>query len=434
MLLKLSEREELDVSVELEFAAPARLGVRIHYETLPAAAGDVVAQLSWPRSATSPAIAELCVTDQHGAAAVYESIVGSGSERVHQWICGRDLTRGSTVRYSVKVHDGATGAASLEPLPSHWHDTVFTGSGRTFLALRPHPEPLNWRVEWAEMDGGLPNAATSRGEGSLSATARLLETAQYTYFMLNPSAKIVSNSGLVRGYAASSDSATLASAVEYADETAHWLLALFAEKARAYRLFLTRPQAASAHGTAIPGGVVVSLGDRWKPVEHGLACLIAHEAVHEWLWLHGPIDEVNWLNEGVAEYYSIRALIETGNVEAAAMRRRIERALEVEARAVTPSSGRELLYARGLLYFARAQRALMDQQRRDLDHLVRAVRAELRAGGQVTPEGWRRMLRAELGETDSVLWAQATGDVPEGAPGRLVSEELAALTEALGAK
>ena len=43
--------------------------------------------------------------------------------------------------------------------------------------------------------------------------------------------------------------------------------------------------------------------------------MLAHEVVHEWLRLDGPVEDVTWFNEGAADYYSLVAPLRAGLIE-----------------------------------------------------------------------------------------------------------------------
>ena len=140
----------------------------------------------------------------------------------------------------------------------------------------------------------------------------------------------------------------------------------FAAPAHPYRVFLRTHPNRGANASAHPASFVMALNPTDPLDETALYETLAHELVHEWLRLDGPVEDVTWFVEGSADYYSLvlplraglvgeDAFLEAVNFEARECYANVRRDLGIrEAQQVffTDFMAHRLPYARGLFYLA----------------------------------------------------------------------------------
>lgn len=194
----------------------------------------------------------------------------------------------------------------------------------------------------------------------------------------------------------------------------------FGAPAHAYRVFLRTHPHRGANASAHPASFVMAMNPA-DPLEEGKVYeTIAHELVHEWLQLDGPVDEVTWFVEGAADYYSLVLPLRAGilgddaflravNQEARTGYANPRRHLTLKEAAplfFTDFLAHRLPYVRGMFYLADLDARLRDatSDERSVDDVVRDVVRRRMEGHVVGVGEWCTLVDEILaGEERQVL-------------------------------
>ena len=143
---------------------------------------------------------------------------------------------------------------------------------------------------------------------------------------------------------------------------------------------------------------------------------LAHELVHEWLRLDGPVEDVTWFVEGAADYYSLvlplraglvgeDAFLQAVNFEARECYANVRRDLGIrEAQQVffTDFMAHRLPYARGMFYLADldGRVSAATSGARNVDDIVRDVVRRRDQGERVGLDEWCALVEDVLADPE----------------------------------
>jgi len=327
------------------------------------------------------------------------------------------------------------------PLELRGEGVGLSGALKCFVVLPPGPEDLTFELRWERPMGGdgSPDgwmAVSSLGEGDgrdgeLAGTR--LELLGDTYVMCGDLADRHHRDGQLSIWWLTSPGIDVEAFTARLGTTYQVMCESFDAPAHPYRVFLRAHPHRGGNASAHPASFVMAMNPADPLDEGSLYETLAHELVHEWLHLDGPVEEVTWFVEGAADYYSLVLPFRAGmldeevflnavNFEARECYANPRRNLTVrEAQQLFFSDflAHRLPYARGMFYLAdldaRLRRATSGRQ--SVDDVVRDVLRSRRAGARVGLEQWCARVEEALPDAEmSILDALVFTGV--GRPGK----------------
>jgi predicted metalloprotease with PDZ domain len=318
--------------------------------------------------------------------------------------------------------------AATPPLELRAEGVGLSGALKCFLVLPEGPEDLTFELRWTSpegVDGPADSwvAVSSLGEGSRrdgEMAGRGLELLGDTYIMCGDLADHHHRDGdlstwwLTRpGIDVEAFTARLGTIYQVMSEA-------FDAPAHPYRVFLRTHRHRGAAASAHPASFVMALNPADPLDDLSLYETIAHELVHEWLQLDGPVDEVTWFVEGAADYFSLVLPLRNGMLDEDAFLRAINTAAregyasprrhlslrEAQQEFFSDFLAHRLPYVRGMFYLAdldaRLRRATTGRQ--SVDDLVRGVLRSRRAGQRVGIDQWCDRIQQTLPEEEMPIF------------------------------
>ena len=365
----------------------------------------------------------LRASDDRGAIPLTTSATeNEDGEPVRQWSVQRATTGPVEASYLAEPASEAPRPAT-PPLELREEGSGLSGALKCFLVLPPGPEDLTFALRWRTRtgqgsgDSWMAVCSLGEGDGSHGELAGIgLELLGDTYVMCGDLAQHHRRDGQLSmwwltppGIDVEGFSARLGSTYRLMSE-------VFDAPSHRYRVFLRTHPHRGGNASAHPASFVMAVNPANPVSEASLYETLAHELVHEWLRLDGPVDEVTWFNEGAADYYSLVLPFRAGMLDEEAFLR----AVNFEARECYANPRRELNvrdaqqlffsdffahrlpYARGMFYLAdldaRLKRATSG--RHCVDDLVRDVVRRRRDGERVGIEQWCARVGEESGEAE----------------------------------
>ena len=405
-------------------------------------AGDPVGQmpLSIAGAPTLQLECEVAATDELGPVPLVTRLTESDEgEALRCWSVGRSTFGAVAVSYLAEPVAEEPRAAT-PPLELRREGVGLSGALKCFLVLPPGPEDLTFELRWDGLVGcggsreGWMVSSLGEGDGRDGELAGAgLELLGDTYVMCGDLADRHHRDGHLSiwwlthpGIDVEAFTARLGSTYQVMSEA-------FDAPAHPYRVFLRAHPHRGANASAHPASFVMAMNPAEQLDEAPLYETLAHELVHEWLRLDGPVEDVTWFVEGAADYYSLvlpfragmldeEAFLNAVNFEARECYANPHRNVSVrEAQQLFFSdfTAHRLPYARGMFYLAdldaRLMRATSGYQ--GVDDVVRDVLRKRRAGAPVGIQQWcarvQEVLRdAEMPILDALVF---TG---QGRPGK----------------
>jgi predicted metalloprotease with PDZ domain len=340
-------------------------------------------------------------------------------EPERRWGAGR--TTHGTVEVSYLARPIAEEPQPAPPLELRREETGLSGALKCFLVLPPGPEDLPFRLRWdppAESAGGMA-VVSSLGEG-LGTDGEVegigLELLGDTYVMVGDLADRHLRDGEMSTWWLTTPGIDVEAFGARLGATYTLLAETFAAPAHPYRVFLRTHPHRGANASAHPSSFVMALNPVDPLDETALYETLAHELVHEWLRLDGPVEDVTWFVEGAADYYSLvlplraglveeDAFLQAVNFEARECYANVRRDLGIrEAQQVffTDFMAHRLPYARGLFYLAdlEARLSAATSDSVSVDDIVRDVVRRRARGERVGLDAWCAIVEDVLGETE----------------------------------
>ena len=336
-------------------------------------------------------------------------------EPERRWGAGR--TTHGTVEVSYLARPIAEEPQPAPPLELRREGTGLSGALKCFLVLPPGPEDLPFRLRWdppaVAAEGMAVVSSLGEGLGTDGEVEGIgLELLGDTYVMVGEMADRHLRDGGVHvvahhaGIDVEAFGARLGATYTLLAET-------FAAPAHPYRVFLRTHPHRGANASAHPSSFVMALNPADPLDETALYETLAHELVHEWLRLDGPVEDVTWFVEGAADYYSLvlplrarlvgeDAFLQAVNFEARECYANVRRDLGIrEAQQVffTDFMAHRLPYARGLFYLAdlEARLSAATSGSVSVDDIVRDVVRRRAQGERVGLDAWCALVEDVLG-------------------------------------
>jgi predicted metalloprotease with PDZ domain len=350
-------------------------------------------------------------SDDRGAIPLATSTTeNKDGEAIRQWSLQRSTTGPVEVSYLAEPVS-ETPRPATPPLELRGEGGGLSGALKCFLLLPPGPEDLTftlrWRARTGPGSGGSWMAVCSLGEGDGSdgeLAGRGLELLGDTYVMCGDLAQHHRRDGQLSTWWLTPPGIDVEAFSARLGSTYRLMSEVFEAPSHPYRVFLRTHPHRGGNASAHPASFVMAVNPANPVREASLDETLAHELVHEWLRLDGPVDEVTWFNEGAADYYSLVLPFRAGMLDEEAFLR----AVNFEARECYANPRRDLTareaqqlffsdffahrlpYARGMFYLAdldaRLRRATSGRQ--CVDDVVRDVVRRRRAGERVGIAQW----------------------------------------------
>ncbi|MBP2329233.1 hypothetical protein JOF56_009618 [Kibdelosporangium banguiense] len=343
----------------------------------------------------------------------------SGFGQFRLFTAGRTSEGDITLQYSAPI---TPALSPRRPGPSYdlrGHDGGFAGAGFGFLILpkddeRVYQIALNWDLR--ELAEGARGVSTL-GDGNVITTG-LVERLYSTFLVAGALHCAPENAGSLAfnafwlGTPNFDAPATMAWTVRSFDV----LREFFDERDLPpyYLIGRAHPNPRDG-GAATVNGFMIEYGPVERP-DAALRFMFTHEMFHHFVGvLDGPYGTSSWFGEGLAEFYKVRLPLRAGLLNAAEAEAEIRSMTDsyyenprnrlpndaIAAEYWKDSLVQNLAYHRGMIYFADVDakvRAASGQQR-SLDDLLLAMLDSRRNGTGYDEAAWRRVLRAELGDS-----------------------------------
>lgn len=351
-------------------------------------------------------------TDDLGPVPLVTSVVESDEgEAIRHWRVGRATSGPIDVAYLAEPIAEEPRPAT-PPLDLRREGDGLSGALKCFLVLPPGPEELTFalRLEVPRTGGGSTDgwlAVSSLGEGDSHESEFAgagLEHLGDTYVMWGDLASRHRRDGQLSMWWLTSPGIDLEAFAERLGRTYEVMSEVFDAPRHPYRVFLRTHPHRGGNASAHPASFVMAMNPANPMTEESLYETIAHELVHEWLHLDGPVDEVTWFNEGAADYYSLLlpfreglldqdAFLRAVNFEARECYANPRRDLDVrEAQKLffTDFFAHRLPYTRGMFYLADLDARLrrVTSGRQSVDNVVRDVLRRRSTGEHIGIEQW----------------------------------------------
>jgi len=431
------------LSVTLAVATRA-VEVRWRLEGVAFKEGDPIGQM--PLSiAGAPTLqlesAAVAATDQLGPVPLdLRSTEDDEREPLRRWCAGRSTVGPLDLSHLAEpVTEPPRGATP--PLELRAEGAGLSGALKCFVILPPGPEDLTFELRWtrASDDSRADKwmAVSSMGEGQgrereLSRTG--LELLGDTYVMCGDLADRHRRDGQLSVWWLTPPGIDVEAFTVRLGATYQVMSEAFDVPTHPYRVFLRTHPHRGGNASAHPASFVMAMNPADPIGEASLYETLAHELVHEWLRLDGPVEDVTWFIEGSADYYSLVLPFRTGtldeesflnavNLEARecyANPRRVLTVREAQRLFFSDFLAHRLPYARGMFYLAdldaRLRRATSGRQ--SVDDVVRGVLRRRRSGERVGIEQWcalveEVLLEAEMPALDALVFTGVGRPGPE---------------------
>lgn len=351
-------------------------------------------------------------SDDCGAIPLVTSLTeNEDGERLRRWNVKRPTTGPVEVSYLAEPASAEPRPAT-PPLEFRGEGGGLSGAVKCFLILPPGPKDLTFGLRWDMSAPGQDSADSwmavsslgegDRRDGGLSGTG--LELLGDTYVMCGDLAHQHRRDGQLSVWWLTPPGIDVEAFTARLGSTYRVMSEVFDAPAHPYRVFLRSHPHRGVNASAHPASFVMAVNPANPLSEASLYETLAHELVHEWLHLDGPVDEVTWFNEGAADYYSLVLPFRAGMLDEEAFLR----AVNFEARECYANPRRNLNireaqrlffsdflahrlpYARGMFYLAdldaRLRRATAGTQ--CVDDVVRDVVRSRRDGESFGIEQW----------------------------------------------
>jgi predicted metalloprotease with PDZ domain len=383
----------------------------------------------------------LAAADDAGGLRLVRSVEDDGDgDPVHLWRIGRASVGPVEVTYLARP-DTDEPRPATPPIELRREGAGLSGALKCFLVLPVGREDLPFELRWEEQEEGDFAAAwtfvSSLGEGpgrdgELSGTG--LELLGDTYVMCGDLATSHHRDGPMSTWWLTPPGLDVEAFTARLGTTYDVMATAFDAPAHAYRVFLRTHPHRGANASAHPASFVMAMNPADMLEESKVYETIAHELVHEWLRLDGPVDEVTWFVEGAADYYSLVLPLRQGILEEDAFLR----AVNHEARTGYANPRRHLTlkeasplffsdflahrlpYVRGMFYLADLDARLRDatSDARSVDDVVRDVVRRRREGHLIGVGEWCALVDEVLpGDERLVLDALVFTGVRRPGPG-----------------
>jgi predicted metalloprotease with PDZ domain len=390
--------------------APVSAGIQVtwHLDGVAADAGDPLAQL--PLSiAGAPTLRlgddAVAATDHRGHLPLVTSLLeDDDGDRIQVWSAARATVGRVSLSYLAEPAADEPRPAT-PPLELRAEGGGFSGALKCFLVLPPGPEDATFELRWT--GGGDRRLVSSLGEldgddGVLTGTG--LELLGDTYLMGGDLTDRHHRDGALSTWWLTAPGIDLDAFGARLGATYRLMSTTFDVPAHPYRVFLRTHPHRGVNGSAHPASFVMALNPEDPLDTAPLYETLAHELVHEWLRLDGPVEDVTWFVEGSADYYSLvlprragmldeDAFLEAVNFEARecwANPRRDLTVREAQQLFFTDFLAHRLPYARGMFYLAdldaRIRRATTGRQ--SVDDVVREVVRRRGSGERIGLQQW----------------------------------------------
>lgn len=354
----------------------------------------------------------LTATDERGPVPLVTSLTETDEgEELRCWSVGRSTSGPIEVSYLAEPVAEEPRPAT-PPLELRKEGAGLSGALKCFLVLPPGPEDVTFELRWegptgseGSSDGWMSVSSLGEGDGrdgGLAGTG--LEFLGDTYVICGDLAKRHHRDGQLSIWWLTPPGIDVQAFTARLGMTYRVMSEAFDAPAHSYRVFLRAHPHRGANASAHPASLVMAMNPANQLDEASVYETIAHELVHEWLHLDGPVEEVTWFNEGAADYYSLVLPFRAGLIEEEAFLS----AINFEARECFANPRRNLgvreaqqlffsdlfahrlPYARGMFYLADLDARLRaaSSGRQCVDDVVREVLRRRRAGERVGIEQW----------------------------------------------
>jgi predicted metalloprotease with PDZ domain len=392
---------------------PRGVLVRWQLDDVALQAGEVLGQLplSIAGAPTLQIDAEIVAIDELGPVPLVTSLTEGEDGEQCCWSVERSTSGSVEVSYLAEPVVEEPRPAT-PPLELRREDGGLSGALTCFVVLPAGPEDLTFALRWdsstgsdGSSDGWMAVSSLGEGDGrdgDLTGTG--LEFLGDTYVMCGDLAEGHHRDGHLSTWWLTPPAIDVEAFTRRLGTTYQVMSETFDAPAHPYRVFLRAHPHRGGNASAHPASFVMAMNPADPLDEASLYETLAHELVHEWLRLDGPVEEVTWFIEGAADYYSLvlplragmldqESFLDAVNFEArecyANPRRRLT-VQEAQKLFVSDFFAHRLPYARGLFYLAdldaRLRRATSGRQ--SIDDVVRAVMRSRRDGVRVGIEQW----------------------------------------------
>lgn len=342
------------------------------------------------------------------------------SNRTRFWHADRAIEGPLTLRYRVTI-DAARPFISRPQYELRTGHGSFSGAGNAFLMLPADETARRVTVDWdlSAMGPGATGVSSFGIDDAQSATPLAPARIASTYYIGGRAGTYRSDSGgFFAGWAGDPPFST--------DELMAWAADLhgfygefFGEAAASFGVFARPNPDNPGSGIGLTDSFAFTYGPKSEIGD--LRGLLAHEMLHAWVRSldesmdrPGGLDR-SWFGEGLAVHYQRMLPYRAGLIDADAFLDDLNKTAgryytnvmigtpnaEIPAGFWRDTRIRVLPYDRGSLYFASLDAKVREASagKRSLDDIVRTMLAERRAGRPMDEALWRRLLRAELGQT-----------------------------------
>lgn len=345
--------------------------------------GETVAQL--PVSiAGAPTVdladEDLTVVDDDGLVPVIGAVEDDeDGSPCRRWRLSRSTTGDVQVSHLARPSTDEPRPATA-PLELRREGSGVSGAIKCFVALPSGPEDLSFTLRWEPPMTGVDfdwMYATSLGAGPMignGVTGEGLELLADTYVICGDLAERHVSEGELSTWWLTRPGFDVESFTSRLSRTHQAMTQTFDAPAHPYRVFLRTHPHRGANASAHPASFVMAMNPARPLDESRLYETLAHELVHEWLYLDGTPDEVTWFVEGAADYYSTVLPFRAGLIDEDTLLH----AINLEARTAYANPLRHLTlhaaseqyfqdfrahrlpYARGMFYLADLDARLKD--------------------------------------------------------------------------
>jgi predicted metalloprotease with PDZ domain len=412
--------------------------------------GDVVALL--PLSiAGAPTLRlgdeAVAATDERGPLGLSADVVeDADGEQLRVWTAVRPARGDVEISYLAEPETDDPRAAT-PPLELRAEGGGLSGALKCFLLLPPGQDDATFELRWTAAGGGVFVTSLGETDGDDTVlTGAGLERLGDTYVMWGDLADRHLRDGELSIWWLTEPGIDVEAFRARLGTTYRLMAETYGAPGRPYRVFLRTHPHRGLNGSAHPASFVMALNPD-HPLDTGsIYETLAHELVHEWLHLDGPVEDVTWYNEGAADYYSLvvpfrarlieeDAFLAAVNLEARECYANARRDLTIrEAQRLffTDFLAHRLPYARGMFYLADLDTRLRRDTsgRQCVDDLVRDVVRRRSTGERVGVEQWCAAVEdvlsiAEWPELEALVFT-GTGRPGDGCFGpRFVQETVA---------
>ena len=254
----------------------------------------------------------VAAVDELGPISLVTSLIEGEDGEQHCWSVERSTSGSVEVSYLAEPVAQEPRPAT-PPLELRREDGGLSGALKCFVVLPPGPEDLTFELRWdtptrgdGSSDGWLAVSSLGEGEGRDGELVGMgLELLGDTYVMCGDLAAHHHREGQLSIWWLTSPGIDVEAFTTRLGTTYQVMSEAFDAPAHPYRVFLRAHPHRGGNASAHPASFVMAMNPADRLDEASVYETLAHELVHEWLHLDGPVEDVAWFVEGAADYYSL---------------------------------------------------------------------------------------------------------------------------------